>query len=211
VEAEDGGDDRRKKRIGASWQSPKSRADLDAENRALELFRAGKHDQAISILMTLYAAPLVTMIRRIVDDAELAKDIRQIVFLQALRDLEQFEGRSSVWSWLCGIAANRSIDAIRKRRSRAADKQEPSELLDQLAAPEDADVDHDHAALRALESCLQKLPDELRSEVLLRYKSGLSYQEIAEIRQKKAGTLQVRIARGLAQLRDCLRRKGVER
>ena len=195
----------------ASWQPPKSRADRDAEARALALYRAGQHDQAITILMDLYATPLLAVIRRSVHDVELAKDIRQVVFLQAVRGLGTFEGRSSVWSWLCGIADHRSIDARRQARSRGAYKQEPAEILEQLPDPTAPGFDRDPAVLRALEHCLQKLPDELRSEVLMRYTSGLSYQEIAELRQKQAATVQVRVARGLTKLKDCLRRKGVER
>jgi RNA polymerase sigma-70 factor (ECF subfamily) len=211
VEVEDGGASTRQPADGAPWQPPKSRADRDAEARALALYREGQHARAITILMDLYATPLLAVIQRSVHDAELAKDIRQVVFLQAVSDLATFEGRGSVWGWLCGIADHRSIDAVRRARVRGADKQASAEILDQLPDPTEPGFTRDPAVLRALEHCLHKLPDALRSEVLMRYTSGLTYQEIAEAQHKPASTVQIRVSRGLAKLRDCMRRKGVER
>lgn len=159
------------------------------------------------ILLTLYASPLLAFITRILRDAFAAEEVRQEVFIDAYRSLNKFEGRSTVWSWLCGIAYHRSFDAIRKRRrGDAADKREPSEVLEQIAAPQTSAVHLDH---RALEECLNKLTDELRSEVLMRYYFGLSYEEIAEIVHQPAGTVLVRVARTLGKLEKCLRRKGI--
>jgi RNA polymerase sigma factor (sigma-70 family) len=44
-----------------------------------------------------------------------AEDLLQDTVLAAWRGLEQFEGRSSVRSWLYRIATNRSLDAVRAR------------------------------------------------------------------------------------------------
>src|ERR1041384_4676221 len=49
-------------------------------------------------------------------DAELAHDVRQQVFLEAYRDLDRCAQRSSVRSWLFGIARHRCIDAGKASR-----------------------------------------------------------------------------------------------
>lgn len=161
----------------------------------------------MKILLTLYASPLLTFITRVLRDAFAAEEVRQEVFIDAYRSLGKFEGRSTVWSWLCGIAYHRSYDAIRKRRrGDAPDKREPSEVLEQIAAPNAPPIHLEH---RALKECMDKISDELRSEVLMRYHDGLSYEEISEIVHKPAGTVLVRVARTLEKIEKCLRRKGI--
>src|SRR5690554_3169023 len=86
-----------------AWQPPRSRVDFAREESALACVRRGRLDEALKILMTAYGAPLTGFIVRIVRDPELAKDVRQQVFLAAFQRFETFEGRGSLWSWLCGI------------------------------------------------------------------------------------------------------------
>lgn len=161
----------------------------------------------MKLLLTLYASPLLAFITRILRDAFAAEEVRQEVFIDAYRSLGKFEGRSTVWSWLCGIAYHRSFDAIRKRRrGDAPDKREPSEVLEQIAAPDAPVIRPEY---RVLKECLDTLPDKLRSEVHMRYVDGLSYEEISEIVQQPAGTIQVRVARTLEKVEKCLRRKGI--
>src|SRR5215470_7367325 len=50
---------------------------------------------------------------RVVRDRALADDVTQQVFLEAYRDLEGFQGRSSSRSWLFSIASHRCVDALR--------------------------------------------------------------------------------------------------
>ena len=52
-------------------------------------------------------------------DAHLAEEITQDTFFRALQHLDQFEGRSSVDSYLCSIAHNRYISILRSRKKNA--------------------------------------------------------------------------------------------
>ena len=49
-------------------------------------------------------------------DAHLAEEITQDTFFRALQHPDQFEGRSSVDSYLCSIAHNRYISILRSRK-----------------------------------------------------------------------------------------------
>lgn len=164
--------------------------------------------------MTAYGAPLGAFVLRVVRDRELAKDVRQQVFLEAFQGIDGFQGRSSLWSWLCGIAYHRCLDELRRDRHAAAHQPlDPSdELAELVRSTTDLDPDLDRVARqRALEQCLGKLSVELRTQLLMRYFFGLSYAEIGEMIGVAHSTVQVRMSRTLPQLRRCLRAEGVTR
>lgn len=188
------------------WSPPKSRADRRSEAIALDLVRAGKPDEAIALLVKLYGQALVSFAQRVIRDREVARDICQTVFFEAFRDISKYEGRSSLWSWLCGITSHRSIDELRRR------KRNPNDTLPVVEqAAEQPDTDQQLAERRALEQCLSKLNDPLRAQVLMRFGAGLSFVEIGEYIGEAAGTVQVRINRALPLLQRCLRNQGVRR
>src|SRR4051812_36322178 len=193
----------------APWQPPRSRVDRSCEAAALACVRRGRRDEALKILMAAYGAPLTAFAVRVLRDRELAKDVRQQVFLDAYQGLDRFEGRSSLWSWLCSIAYHRCFDEL--RRARRADIDDRDVLEELVGSPDDT-VDADRAAKRrALEQCLGKLPAAMRAQLLMRCFFGLSYAEIGEAVGATHGTVQVRISRLLPMVRRCLRGEGIVR
>ena len=56
---------------------------------------------------------------------------------------------------------------------------------------------------------MSRLSDKIRDTLLLRFKSGRSYEEMSDILGEKAATLQARVARALPALRRCLEENGV--
>jgi RNA polymerase sigma-70 factor (ECF subfamily) len=187
----------------------RSRIAPSAEEAALASLRRGQRDEALKILMIAYDTAIIAFSLRILRDRELARDVAQQVFLNAYRRFDTFEGRGSLWSWLCGIASRRCIDELRRRRTEGADR---FDVWDELVGPSDPSMDPDRVARqRALERCLGKLSDSMRTQVLMRCFLGLSYEEIGELIGDASGTVQVRISRILPRLRRCLRNEGVHR
>jgi len=160
--------------------------------------------------MNAYGEPLTAFALRMVRNHELAKDVRQQVFLEAFQGFERFEGRSSLWTWLCSIACHRCLDELSRLRRVSAG--EELDFLDELANPPDATMDEDRVVKgRALEQCLKDLSDSKRTQLLMRYCLGLSYLEIGKLVGAAHSTVQVSMSRILPDLRRCLRKKGVAR
>lgn len=193
-----------------AWQPPKSRVDRAAEQAALAYVRRGDHAEALNILMDTYGDPVMAFAIRTVRNRELAKDIRQQVFLEAFQGFDGFAARSTLWSWLCGIAYHRCLDELRRlRRASAADD---LAALDDLAVAPDLTMEVDRATKRrALEQCLGTLSVPTRTQLLMRCLLGLSHTEIGEIVGAPHSTVQVRISRALPRLRQCLRGEGLAR
>lgn len=194
--------------------APRGRTiDADAERRLLAQWRRGERDLAFRALMSLYGRGLLGFARRMVRDEDAAQDVRQQVFLEAWRGLDRYEGRASLWTWLCAIAHNRCLDAARRGgRINAREVAVDLDVLESVApAPEQAMTSDRLAERRALEHCLRRLPVAVRAQVLMRYDQGLSHAEIAEIIGDAPGTVQVRLARALPKLRRCLESQGASR
>jgi len=195
---------------GSIWRPPKSRIDHAAEAAALACVHRKKPDKALDILMRAYGTPLTAFALRMVRNRELANDVRQQVFLEALQGVDRFQERSSLWSWLCGIAYHRCLDE--RRRLRRASAADDFEALYALAGAPDPMMDPERAAKRrALEQCLGQLSPAMRTQLLMRFFFGLSYDEIGKIVGATHSAVQVRMSRLLPQLRRCLRGEGLAR
>ncbi|HRC55116.1 MAG TPA: sigma-70 family RNA polymerase sigma factor [Kofleriaceae bacterium] len=187
-----------------------SRINAEREAEVLRCWRQGDKDRALRLLMDTYGHGVLAYARRMVREEDAAKDVRQQTFLEVWRGLDQYEARSSLWTWLCAIVRNRSVDQV-KRRARISAREISAEGDVSNAALETPDPSMTANSLSqrdALSHCLDKLPSALREQVLLRCHLGLSYDEIGAIVGEPAGTIQVRIARALPKLRRCLEDQG---
>lgn len=197
-------------RSGEPPREPRISVDAVAEADALACIQRGDRDQALEILMSAYNQLIIAFAIRVVRDPELAKDIRQQVFLEAFQGFEKFQGRSSLCSWLCGITYHRCIDEIRRRRRTSLI--DDFAVFPELEALPDPSMDPERAMQRrALDHCLEKLAPEVRAQVLMRFYWDWSFVEIGEAIGEPQGTIQVRMTRILPKLLRCLRGQGIDR
>jgi len=182
----------------------------DPEGAALAALDRGRTEEALAVLMRAYGAGVYRYCRQMVGDEDLAEEIRQMTFVQAYEGLAKFARRSSLRTWLFGIARHRCLDLVkvtRRRRKRFGPLEEAPELPEPGRNVEEHLEERSRA--RALEGCLQILAPRVREAVLLRFQQGLSYPEIARLSGENAPALQVRVARALPVLRRCLEEKGM--
>jgi len=127
-------------------------------------------------------------------DPGAADDLTQETFLRAFGALAGFEGRSSVRTWLLGIARRTCADHLRTvvRRRR---------LDARLAAQAATQAPHPDPALRlGAHDLLRRLNDQRRTAFVLTQVVGLSYAEAAEVENVPVGTIRSRVARARDEL-----------
>ena len=132
-------------------------------------------------------------------DPATADDLTQETYLRAFRALPGFEGRSSVRTWLLGIARRVCADHIRAavRRRR---------LDTRLAAQVSTQHPHADPALRlGAADLLARLGEERRTAFVLTQVLGLSYAEAAEVEDVPIGTIRSRVARARDELVQSIR------
>lgn len=178
------------------------RRPTDPDDDALDLVRKGDVTGALERLMQRHGAAVYRYCRVALNDAVLADDAQQQIFLEAFRDLPKFARRSTVRTWLLGIARHRVLDAVKQRRRTQAhvEADTAAGVPDPRASP--GEVLDDARLLAALAACVAELDEPVRTAILLRYPLGLSYEEMAVICDEQPGTLQARVSRALRHLRD---------
>ena len=190
--------------VSAAFVAPLMAEDPDED--ILQLTAAGKRDEAIRLLMKRHGEGLYRYVTVALRGRGNADDVHQRVFIEADRDLRRFARRSTLRTWLFGIARHRVLDAI-----KADKRHERVEPIDELELPEDSPAPpeqlDDVRLQQVLAMCLDRLGDHVRVAVLLRYQQGFSYEDMARVCNEKAGTLQARVTRALPALRECIERR----
>ena len=132
---------------------------------------------------------LVQMVR----DRELAEDLLQDVFHQALRDTRGLTEARSPVAWLFGVARNQALSALRRRRRFW-------HAFERLAT-RSAETNMNDEELAAVNDLLERslTPDD-RALVLLRYLHGFSAVELAEMTGRTPAAVRQRLARARASL-----------
>jgi RNA polymerase sigma-70 factor (ECF subfamily) len=141
-----------------------------------------------------------------------SEDACQETFLKALICIRDLKDPGRFKSWLCAIARNQALDAIRKKRvvvswdSTGGDDDAPSwEIIDQKANPA---VEHDRCeVIGVMQEVMGTIPQLYRTPLALRYEEDMDYGEIAILLDKPLGTVKSLIHRGKAILRDEIARR----
>lgn len=108
------------------------------------------------------------------------EDVAQEVFITVHRKLPEFEGRSSLKTWIYGICMRVASDYRRRahvRRERATEN--VAELVDQ--APTTALSEDRVESRQTLRALLDRLDEEKRQVFVLYESEGFTMKEIAEI------------------------------
>ncbi len=152
-------------------------------------------------LYDLHADYVFRVLRRLGVDAAHVEDAVQDVFMVVLSRAESFEGRSSLRTWLYGIAL-RVARAHRRRRQT-----EPLEdaSLDGDARGPARETEHAEE-LRLLGALLAELEEPFREAFVLAEIEQLTAPEIAEVTGVKLNTVYSRIRLGRQRFEAALRR-----
>jgi len=128
----------------------------------------------------------------------------QETYLRAYAHLAQFEGRSTIATWLSRIAFHEALRRRReRRRSRIAESVDPDSSAADCKAPVDEALVRNEMRT-ALAKAIDGLPDGLRAVVMLRLVEGLDTRETAESLHLSESNVKVSLHRARRMLSDSL-------
>jgi RNA polymerase sigma factor (sigma-70 family) len=161
-----------------------------------------QHDnRAFKYLYEHYSAALYGIILPIVNEAEVANDVLQEVFINIWRKIETYDPlKGRLFTWMLNIARNASIDTLRSKGFQNSRKnQSLTDAVNWNTSAQSQQVDN-----IGLRKVLEKLKDEQRTLVELAYFKGYTHEEIAALEGIPLGTVKTRIRSALIQLRNYL-------
>ncbi len=132
-------------------------------------------------------------------DRELSKDATQETFLKAYRKFNSFREKSKINTWLTSIAINTCKNIIRKSKYTQTNIS-LSEVEYQLKT---SVTDSDESI--SVSEAVASLPNEYKEVILLRYYRDLQIKDISEILSLPQTTVNYRLLKAKALLKDTLK------
>jgi RNA polymerase sigma-70 factor (ECF subfamily) len=134
---------------------------------------------------------------------EEAEDLTQDIFLKIFKSLDTFDRRANFQTWLISVSRNLCIDhyrSVRKEREVIDRGVDAADLSPASTEPSPVASLEQRDRVDLLRDALSRLPQTLRTAVILRDINELSYQEIADRLKLPEGTVKSRINRGRTEL-----------
>ena len=164
----------------------------------------GPAEAAFAVLVERHGPMVLRVCRDAIGNPHDAEDACQAVFLVLARKAGSVRGRESAAGWLFGVA--RKV-ASRARRDEAR-RREHERRKAELAARRLLDATRRESWEELYEE-IDRLPESYRAAVVLCHLEGLTHEEAASRLRCPLRTLQSRLLRARARLRDRLARRGV--
>ncbi len=150
-----------------------------------------------------YAKAMFNTCLRILNNYSEAEDVLQESFMEAFKNLESFEYRTSFGGWLKQICVNRSINQLRKRKINWVDM----EKLNGYEGREESGIDESEIQLKveSVKIAIMKLPDGYRTVLNLYLLEGYDHEEIAGILDVAESTTRTQYIRAKQKLLQLLK------
>lgn len=187
-------------------------SDREIDQRLVEQVQRGDK-RAFELLVAKYQRKIFRLLSRLIRDQAEIEDVAQEAFIKAYRALPNFRGESAFYTWLYRIAINTAKNFLVAQGRRAptsteteiedAERLEDASQLRDVATPDSLLLSKQVGA--AVNRAIEKLPEDLRTAIVLRELEGLSYEEIAESMNCPIGTVRSRIFRAREAIANELR------
>ncbi len=179
------------------------------DDRKLVARVARKDGRALEELYARFGDAVYRYLLTFVADRRIAEEVLQDTFVAAWRGASNYKGRSSVKTWLFGIARRRAHEALRRRAL-------PVVSDDELVEPADPELDPADSLLASarreeIAARVERLSPAHREVLTLTFFHGLSYAETAEVAGVPIGTVKSRLANARRALKGLLKDSGYER
>jgi RNA polymerase sigma-70 factor (ECF subfamily) len=159
------------------------------------------------ILMRRHNQRIYRIVRGILDDDGEAEDVMQDAYVRAYQHLGQFEGRSTVVTWLTRIAMHEALARAGrlKRQISLNDDENFADMNSTLASTDNPERNVANRELhRALEAAILSLPPKYRTVMMVRDVEELSTAEASGVLEISEEAVKVRLHRARALVRRAL-------
>ncbi len=164
-------------------------------------FKAGGKD-ALQRIYEKYRDYLLTLAVALVNDAHLAEDIVQDVFVAYAQSRGTFKLGGSLKGYLATCTANRCRDQIRARKRQPLNLEEDAPVPSELGTPDRRMISDEQS--RQVADAMAQLPYEQREVVALHLNAAMKLRHIAGLQNVSVSTIKGRYRYGLQKLRAAL-------
>jgi len=198
-------------------EMPENKYSLDEQRQLIE--RAKHTSAAFGGVFDMYYPAILAYITRRTGDIALAEDMTSDVFIKALHGLANFTWKGvPISAWLYKIATNELRMYYRKKKYTSSldelEERTDFEPLDERdfieeLIEEQAQLER-HQTFLHVQACLAQLPLKYQEVLVLRFVEQKKVSEIAQIVDKREGTIKSLLSRGLRLLRHTVEKTAMQ-
>ena len=181
-----------------------------SEERALARRAARGDDDAFAELVARRTPGILAFLRRLLGDAEDARDVAQLTFVRVWENLDRYDPAYAFSTWLFRIAGNLAIDALRARGTRQRTEAESFRLVKGARTSSEPDgpmLLAEGEVRRVFESCAGVLSEKQRLVFVLREFEDKDSREIAQILGCRESTVRNHLFQARRLLREEIRKR----
>lgn len=174
------------------------------DDRLLVRRATGGDETAFRVLVERYSPRIYTLVSGMLANRSDVEDVVQEVFFKVHRKMDGFAWKSAFYTWLYRIALNTATDHLKKKRYRrtaSLDELTGFDAPDEQCPAPASELDHQDLR-RILAQAIGELPKKYRDILVLREYEQLSYEDIASVLGCSKGTVESRLFRARARLKD---------
>jgi len=160
-------------------------------------------------LFARHQVKVYRFVLRIVRDSAVAEDVVSEVFFDAWQHADRFEGRSTVSTWLLGIARHKALTACHRRTNESIDSEMALNVVDPANNPE-VELGHKDTG-SVVRRCLKALSPEHAEIIDLVYYQEKSIKEIVDILGIPDNTVKTRMFYARKRLAVLVAAEGIDR
>jgi len=169
----------------------------------MSVAKKSENEEEFVMLITRYQAALTGFLCSLLGNRTVGDEVLQETNLVLWKKRDDFEMGTNFKAWAFRIARFQAL-AFLKREKRRPEFTFDEEVIEKLSVEAEATFDENDDREQALDSCLQKLPEEDRELVRDHYYSGLSMPDHAEQVGRSVGALRQVLYRIRNALRLCI-------
>lgn len=149
-----------------------------------------------------YCKAMYNTCLRLLNNIGEAEDVLQESFIEAFKNLNRFEYRTSFGGWLKQICINRCINQLKKRKGNWVELDD----MDKLDRPDTETVNEEwiYMKVASVKRAMSQLPDGYRAVLNLYLFEGYDHEEIASILNVAESTTRTQYTRGKQKLLQLL-------
>lgn len=163
--------------------------------------------QSLALLYERYSAALFGIIRGMIPDEELGKEVLQDAFVKIWQNADKYDAaKGRLFTWMVQVTRRLAIDSIRSKQFKAEKKTEslPDSVSNSSSLSEEANLKD--IGLRRI---VEQLDEQHKSIITLLYFQDYTQKEVSEALDIPLGTVKTRTRKAMERLREILRNEGL--
>jgi RNA polymerase sigma-70 factor (ECF subfamily) len=173
------------------------------DEHLVEQFNRGD-ESAFDRIVEQYSSDIAALANRLLGWSGEVEDVTQDIFLAAFLGLKKFRCESSIKTWLFTITVNKCRSYRYKRLLHRRRIKQASDITVSISDGTADEKPMETETFERIRCAVEALPAKYREPVVLRYLQELPTEQISQILGISKNTLQVRLNRARARLRENL-------